>query len=399
MMNDILYLSSLCSKSEYNRMFELYGSTLSHASQKFNRLLVRGLIENGCSVEALSEIDLPIGVTENIKRPEEAEDHVRYVYLPRYANTVFNRIATIWNTIRYIKKWKRKHHDGTIICDVILGELSIAVWLSGMFKKMKTTAIVTDVPSIRAGDKRKGIKALPVKIKNSMIATYKSYIFLTQQMNASLNPHNKPYVIVEGLVDESVTEQPNILANKHPEKVIMMAGLLEDIYGVNTLLQGFMRVKCNDARIKFYGKGSSVEKIIEASKMDGRISYCGELANSDIVEEEKKATLLINPRPPVEAWTAYSFPSKNMEYMASGTPLVAFDLPCIPNDYKEYFYHINEYTAEEIGNMLQSLLDKERIDLHKFGICAQTWIVNNKNPKMQMKQYVESIIMFPPKKQ
>ena len=36
-----------------------------------------------------------------------------------------------------------------------------------------------------------------------------------------------------------------------------------------------------------------------------------------IVKEEKKSTLLVNPRFTNEEYTKYSFPSKNMEYMAS----------------------------------------------------------------------------------
>ena len=173
----VLYLSSLCSVKEYERMFERYGSTSSHASQKFNRLLVRGLVENGCEVEALTERIIVNGGEDDLFCPSEIEDGITYTYLRRYANKKVNRIMTIWNTFRYLCKWNKKNPKGVVICDIILGELSIAVWLASKIKKIITTAIVTDVPNIRAGEERTGIRTLPVKIKNASISAYKLYIF------------------------------------------------------------------------------------------------------------------------------------------------------------------------------------------------------------------------------
>lgn len=384
----ILYLSSLCSIKEYERMFKKYGSTSSHASQKFNRLLVKGLVENGCKVETLTERVILEKGEDDLICPEEVENKIKYVYLRRYVNKKLNRVMTILNAFKYVYKWSKKNPEGIIICDIILGELSIAVWLASKIIKLNTTAIVTDVPSIRAGENRKGIFALPFKIKNKIISTYKSYIFLTEAMNDKLNIQQKPYVIIEGLVDKNIIKERNTLNNKYPEKVVMMAGLLEDIFGVEMLLEAFKKVKNKNARLKFYGRGSSVEKIKIASKEDSRIFYCGELTNRQIVEEEIKATLLINPRPPLGEWTAYSFPSKNMEYMASGTPLVAFNLPCIPKEYMAYFYQFDEYSIESMSKTLQKLLDYDKKIIHKFGLEAQSWIVNNKNSKIQLKKYI-----------
>ena len=201
----VLYLSSLCSIREYERMFRIYGSTSSHASQKFNRLVVGGLIQNGCSVDALSQRIILKGGDADLKHPPEQENGVNFTYLPRYRNKKLNRILTVFNAFRFLCRWHKQNKDGVVICDIILGELSIATWLASRLKGIKTTAIVTDVPSIRAGEHRKGIKAIPFKLKNAMIGSYDSYMFLTQQMNEVLNPKNKPYVVIEGIVDDSVT--------------------------------------------------------------------------------------------------------------------------------------------------------------------------------------------------
>jgi len=382
---EILYLSSLCSVKEYERMFNLYGTTSSHASQKFNRLLVYGLRDSGCQIDTLTQRIILHGGMEDKVHPDEQEAGICYHYLPRHANHKLNRLLTIWNTLRAIFKWHKEHPSGIVICDIILGELSIAACVMAKLCGIKTIAIVTDVPAVRAGGGRKNLRGMPVMLKNWMISRYSGYIFLTEAMNELLNPKHRPYVIVEGIVDETVKDIRNTLEDKYPEKVCIMAGLLEDVFGVNELLNAFMNVENAQARLYFYGKGTSISAISEAAEKDARICYKGELPNQKLVLEEKKATLLINPRPAKGEWTKYSFPSKNMEYMASGTPLVAYDLPCIPEEYREYFFHIPCNDVEGFAEYLQQLLSKDRAELHAFGHAAQEWIVGNKCASIQGK--------------
>ena len=379
---DVLYLSSLCSVKEYERMFAKYGSTSSHASQKFNRLLVRGLVENGFHVDALTQRIFVNPDKDDLSHEPETENDISYHYIPQIKNRKMNRIFVMLQAFRFILRWTKAHRDGIVICDIILGELSLALMAARKIKRVRTTAIVTDVPSIRAGEKRTGLCALPIRIKNGVIKSYDSYIFLTEQMNKLLNVRKKPYVIIEGFADSNVLKEPNTIEKKYPQKVIMMAGLLESIFGVDALLEAFQQIHCPDAILKFYGKGSSVSAIEDAASKDKRIFYCGELTNNQIVEEEKKATLLVNPRPAEGEWTAYSFPSKNMEYMASGTPLVAYNLPCIPEPYKCHFYEI-----DDLRQTLDRLLSIDRKELHRFGLEAQRWIVEEKSPGQQLKKY------------
>lgn len=379
---DVLYLSSLCSVKEYERMFAKYGSTSSHASQKFNRLLVRGLVENGFHVDALTQRIFVNPDKDDLSHEPETENDISYHYIPQIKNRKMNRIFVMLQAFRFILRWTKAHRDGIVICDIILGELSLALMAARKIKRVRTTAIVTDVPSIRAGEKRTGLRALPIRIKNGVIKSYDSYIFLTEQMNKLLNVRKKPYVIIEGFADSNVLKEPNTIEKKYPQKVIMMAGLLENIFGVDALLEAFQQIHCPDAILKFYGKGSSVSAIEDAASKDKRIFYCGELTNNQIVEEEKKATLLVNPRPAEGEWTAYSFPSKNMEYMASGTPLVAYNLPCIPEPYKCHFYEI-----DDLRQTLDRLLSIDRKELHRFGLEAQRWIVEEKSPGQQLKKY------------
>jgi len=203
-----------------------------------------------------------------------------------------------------------------------------------------------------------------------------------------LNIKGKPYVVIEGIVDETISEKPNLLENKYPEKVVMMAGLLEKEFGVDELLEAFHNIEDKNARLYLYGKGKSVDLIKEYAKKDSRISFFGEAINKKIIEEEKKATFLINPRPATGEWVNYSFPSKNMEYISSGTPMIAYDLPCIPAEYEGKFIKILDKSIE---STLYSCLKMDREVIHSFGLNAQKWILENKNSRKQTQSLVKML--------
>ena len=97
---DVLYLSSMCSVKEYERMFEKYGSTSSHASQKFNRLLVRGLIENGFHVDALTQRILPKPDADDLVHESERENDVNYYYIPQAKSRKVNRFVVMMRAFR-----------------------------------------------------------------------------------------------------------------------------------------------------------------------------------------------------------------------------------------------------------------------------------------------------------
>ncbi|MBQ3140817.1 MAG: hypothetical protein IJC25_02510, partial [Clostridia bacterium] len=151
---DVLYLSHLCSQKEYERMFAKQNTAVSHAAQKFHRLMLNGLMQNGCRVDALTQRILYTDEKTERRRPDETENGVHYTYLPCCKNRAANRLMTMLAAYRVVRKWNREHPQGVVVCDIILGELSLAVWLAHKVCGLRAVAVVTDVPAIRAGDDR-----------------------------------------------------------------------------------------------------------------------------------------------------------------------------------------------------------------------------------------------------
>ena len=75
---NILYVSTLCSDKLIKELFDA-GYKPIQAIQKFNKLLVSGLVENGCDVYALTEIPKTVG-PKFLKRKRETENGINYSY-------------------------------------------------------------------------------------------------------------------------------------------------------------------------------------------------------------------------------------------------------------------------------------------------------------------------------
>ena len=71
----------------------------------------------------------------------------------------------------------------------------------------------------------------------------------------------------------------------------------------------------------------SKKQLYDYTQQDKRIHFGGVIPLSEVIEKEIQATILINPRPVDQEFTKYSFPSKIMEYMSSGTPVLTTKLP------------------------------------------------------------------------
>jgi glycosyltransferase involved in cell wall biosynthesis len=117
----------------------------------------------------------------------------------------------------------------------------------------------------------------------------------------------------------------------------------------------------------------------------------GVAPNEKIVEAECKATLLINPRFTTEEFTKYSFPSKNMEYMASGTPLLTTKLPGMPEEYYPYVFLFEEETLEGFAYSISNVLGKTDDELKHLGMTARDFVLKNKNNVFQANRIVEFI--------
>jgi len=142
-------------------------------------------------------------------------------------------------------------------------------------------------------------------------------------------------------------------------------------------------------RLHIYGSGEMEKEIEEFVKKDGRVFYFGVVPNHEIIDRQIKATILVNPRSSKEEFTLYSFPSKNLEYMVSGTPLITTQLPGIGEEYLNYVYVFEDESIDGISRKLKEILSKSDEDLERFGNRAREFVLKEKNNKIQAERFLK----------
>lgn len=378
----IIYISALASKSKMNGIIENSKNKPLQSIQKFHRLMCEGFVKNNVPVKTISSIPMSRKISGKILWLDKCEEEngVKYTYIPFINIKVLRQICTFLGTIvKVTKEVLNNKKEKIFICDILNTTISTTTLILSKIFKFQCWAIVTDLP--RDMQKNK-------KINEKMQTKYDGYILITEEMNKIVNPKNKPYIVIEGLVDIRESAENNEVQKSSP-RVIMYAGGLYEKYGVKTLIEAFCNIQNNNIKLDLYGDGDLVPyiKSIENKKID----FHGVVTNDKIVEAEKKATLLVNPRFTSEEYTKYSFPSKNMEYMVSGTPVLTTKLPGMPEDYYQYVYFIENETVTGIQDVLNNLMNLPENELIQKGIEARNFILNNKNNVIQSKKIIKTI--------
>lgn len=398
----ILYISVLTSSRLINKFHKESGKNPGFAVQKFHRLLVKGFVQNYINVQTLT--GLPIGRESTkqifVREPDEIENNVHYKYIPFINFLGLRHFGLLLYSFFYTFFWGLNNRKNkTIVCDVLNISICMGSLWASKIVGIKSVGIMTDMPGLMVDrntntDKNK-LKGLIPKINKSYLSSFSFYVFLTEQMNVAVNLKKRPYIVMEGLVDEKISEVMltyNEDLQTANERILLYAGGLHESYGLKTLVEAFMKLSNNDIRLHLYGDGPFVEDLINNyCKKDNRIIYKGIVSNEEVLEAELKATLLINPRPTNEEFTQYSFPSKNMEYMVSGIPILTTKLPGMPEEYYPYIYMFDNETVEGYADTLKEILEKPKKELKYKGKIAKEFVLQNKNNVYQTKRIIELI--------
>jgi glycosyltransferase involved in cell wall biosynthesis len=190
-------------------------------------------------------------------------------------------------------------------------------------------------------------KKVDINRMTKLMQCVDSYVLLTEYMKEHLPVGDKPYRVAEGII-ETMPQLPEPTV-AGPEKYVVYTGKLFEKFGVKTLIDGFMTLQNPDYRLVLCGKGDCEAYARAAQSKDPRIMFLGQVSPQEALGWQSRASALINPRNVVEEYTRYSFPSKNIEYLLSGKPVVGYFLEGMPQQYRDFLCCIDPTLPPEQG--------------------------------------------------
>lgn len=389
---EILYLGSFFPENQKKEIYLNSKGVIQNAGDTFQKAIVNGLMQyEECR-------DLKIMVSPMLgsypfrykklfyKGCEFEHNIIKNCKSYSFTNlTLYKNLSRYKSIIKDLKAWANCGHSKKyiIIFSIDISLIKAAYEVKKKYKNIHICLIVTDLIEFMVTPSSVIYKCLLI-YQNKKFSHYlkfiDSFVILTEYMKNKLNIGNRPYVVIEGIFNGISENKP---CQKEQTKTIFYSGTLAKIYGIMHLIHAFSLINDDNYRLWICGEGDAKKEVLEKCKNDERICYFGQLPREEVLKLQKKATVLINPRLSNEEFTKYSFPSKTMEYLASGTPVIMHPLKCLTDEYLHRMYIAYDESDEGLKNKIIEVCGKPELELELFGKEAADFILNNKNAFVQ----------------
>lgn len=252
-------------------------------------------------------------------------------------------------------------------------------------KEIKCCLVVPDLPEYMSMTAKKYslhsfLKGIQIRRFKKQLKTVDDFVLLTENMTEWFD-WKINYTVIEGICSLEKSDCNGAVCTEK-SKAIVYAGGIEEKYGLLELTEAFMKTKEPDWSLELFGSGSCVNRISELAKADPRIHLRGTVPNADVIEEQRRAEILINPRNDKNEFTKYSFPSKVIEYMSSGTPMIGYKLSGMPEEYTSFFYEI-EKIEDGMFKCLEKVMALSTEERAQKGKEAFAFVTAEKNAEKQ----------------
>ncbi|WP_095173683.1 MULTISPECIES: glycosyltransferase [Blautia] len=225
--------------------------------------------------------------------------------------------------------------------------------------RIKICLVVPDLPQYmnladNVSTVYKIMKKFDVKAFQKENALVDSYVILTEPMAEDLKIGKRPYCVVEGIYQEVC--RTNLERENTDIRTIVYTGKLDRSFGIMNLVDAFMKIDDENLRLLICGSGEEKENVIRCIEQDKRILYKGQVTSDVARQYILEGDVLVNPRQNNSDYTKYSFPSKIIDYLATGNPVVAYKLDGMPKQYRDFIYFVPDDTVEALKKTIMEVL-------------------------------------------
>lgn len=332
----------------------------------------------------LSNSIFPV-VPEEKWADEISKSHIQVGYKnAEYVNRLNKEKALCGQAVRWAEENKNASDVKVIVYSMHAPFLAAAKTVKKNIPGAQIVLIVPDLPQymdLKKNALKKILKSTDWLRIKALLKYVDQYVLYTEHMASFLKLDREKWLLMEGSYDTELsgerTEEPD---GKHS---VMYSGVLDLRYGIPELLDA-MKYLDDSFELWLTGNGNARELIEKTAEKDGRIKYLGFLpTRKDLLDKQASATMLVNPRKDTEEASKYCFPSKILEYMASGRPVLSCYLPGIPEEYRPYLVEIKSITAENIADSILKASKLTDEQLREMGEAAKQFVAQNKNKYAQ----------------
>lgn len=310
---------------------------------------------------------------------------------------IIKHISRLVSILKFFRKEPLPANDKFVfyVYDLELEFLLFIYLLKKKYNQAHVCLIAPDLPGMTGGNDgylEKVMAKFTKKIVDYCLSSIDSFSFISQNMIEKLDVSDKPFTVVEGIYRDENCSVNIVNEMKENETLILFySGALDERNGILNLISAFKLIDDEKYKLHIAGEGPLKEVIVNEEESDTRIVYFGQVDHEKVLSLQSKSHLLINPRQPVESFTRYSFPSKTMEYFASGIPTLMYRLPGVPTEYFNYCTILDDLSITALSREIVNICEIEYKCKTQLAVNAREFIFLRKNPIEQSKKLIKVV--------
>ena len=369
--------------------------TLPDASVAGNKMqlgFIKGLKEKGIDTTVLSVE--PHGMWKMNKKPifiknRTLHDENLTIHTLGYINIPGFKQLMIEKKYEYcLERMLRsnKYKDSVMVVYNTMSIFAKPVLKMANKYNLKAVAIIADLP---IQEKKNWFRRYEDKMQIKAIGKFSALIPLTELIAADFAP-GIPYCVIEAgcNVVDYPSEQEKLYLSKE-KKTIVFSGTLNSLSGIELLLNAMEYINDECINLEIYGDGPLRNYVVSKTKVQRNTHYKGCVSNDKMIQIQMAADLLVCPRKKDSFMTKYSFPSKVLEYICSGTPVLANRLVGIPSEYDELINYPEDESALAWSKaIIEILCDSKYNQYQKKALNAKKIVFAEKTWKKQVEKVV-----------
>ena len=342
---NILVFSSAMRENDFSLYQEEARIKPNPSNQNFYYKLIKALAINN-NVSVVSHRPLVKGMFKRgyLESDTKLDGNIKFYYTNNRCDKAFKLLKEKQS----IEKTARQaiedfmSHEFIIVTDTLRLNLLKAAKKIAKLYDVKIIGMLTDNPF--------NLSNGPVYVKNYLVqqaSDLDGYLALTNGLVKIYN-ENAPSYVFEGLVTEESEGKKDPIFN-----YFYFGGSLYERYGVKTLVDAFHSSNIK-AKLVLAGSGPLDSYIEQLSKDDYRILYLNQLSKEKNIAYMRNSIANINPRPLDLKMDNESVPSKLLEYLSIGTPVISTKFPKLYSTFKDDIHWIDGNTVDAMKIALES---------------------------------------------
>ncbi|MBT9257621.1 glycosyltransferase [Phycicoccus sp. MAQZ13P-2] len=387
-MTRVLFLGFALPEDEFAELVRT-DAGMPTATQRFGWSVIESLMAAGLDVTALSAApaaDFPHNRRVVFRAGNfRTADGVRGRLLPFLNITGLKHVTRYAAALGALSRSLRTECHSAILVHGVHSPFIWAAVRAGRRAGVPVVVIMTDPPSLRTRFDRAAamlMKRVDKRLIESGLQRVEGVVSLTEALARDFAP-GRPLLLMEGIArplqDRASEASPH--RKSGTRAVVLYAGGLKREYGVEALLQA-VALSDDSWQLHLYGGGPMEQECRVAADKNPRVVFHGVVDFDSLSRGYADATVLVNPRPLQTDFVQYSFPSKLLEYMTTGTPVVTTHLPTIPSSYDPFVVY-TEDDAASMAATLDSTLALAPGELRQLGSTARSFVTEACSPPAQ----------------